>query len=181
MSVQQSSIPAPGAPVLSETRLQHYFLHRRWRYLPASIIFSVGCYLSTYLWELFNSTYICPIVGGRAQSIPTLQTASLFIDSFLVISLGEILQMRSKTSKAPSNIPLLVISGILLTTACVWSAVGVIIWSTKPHYHHWLLGEDLVYEMKFTEAVLAQAVLLTLMFIFSLYSVSFPFRETSIS
>ena len=110
-----------------------------------------------------------------------MQTASLFFDSFLVISVSEILQVRSKTGKAPSGIPFLIISGILLTAVCVWSAAGIIVWSTMPHYQHWLLGESLVYDMKFTEAILAQAVLLTSAFVFCLYSVSSRFQETSIS
>lgn len=122
--------------------LKSRWLSSRWRYVPAALISSSGCYLVAGLWLSSQSTYICPLLGPERLAVPRLQLLALFLDAYLIVVASAFGSEPSRSLGGKQPVPT-AWAVVMISSAITWSMIGVFVYRTQPENVHWLLfGND---------------------------------------
>lgn len=115
-------------------------LQSRWRFVPAALLFSLGCHMVTGLWSSSQSTIICPRSSTDLTAIPNIQWLNLVLDTLLVVVAFEL----GLGGMLPSS-PILAIPSAWATVttlaASVWLGIAFFVYKTQPEHRAWLFME----------------------------------------
>ena len=144
-----------------------------WRYVPAAFLLSLGCHMVAGLWSNSASSHVCPISSSDIVVVPRLQWLALLLDSLLAIASLELVVGGPTTSMRVLSAP--TSWAIVLTTAAgLWCVVAMVVHSTQPENHAWLLLEHEPSRVGALLSLICQALFLATFGISLLYTASRP-------
>lgn len=146
-------------------------LQSRWRYVPASFLFSLGCHMVAGLWSPFQSTIVCPLSSTDLLAMPNLLWLNLGLDTFLAIVTFELALGGMSHYSSMLSAPMLFATVTGAAASC-WLVVGLVVYKTQPENRAWLFMEVGPGRGSALGTLLSQSAFLSVLLTSTLYMVS---------